>query len=314
MHWNIIYRNFDYFLIGAFPKDKLPGLALLTVSLLCVLLLIRWWLRLRHLPLTVVPPQDRRPVLRRRAANLATPLAVALLLLVILPLFYDRPLYQVARETLLSMDRLGGMLMSVILASLGIFGAFWLGLVVGLLRLSKQRLIRLPALAYIEIIRGVPLVMLIFWFFFLAPTLLGQSVPKFWSTLVAFIVFTSAYIAEIVRAGVQSLPKGQTEAARGSGLSRVQSLTHVILPQALRNMIPSFVNQFVSLTKDTSLASIIGVNELFLSANQVNQRELRAPMEIFLTIALMYFVLCYVLTATSRRMEKHLSKYQARGR
>jgi polar amino acid transport system permease protein len=130
---------------------------------------------------------------------------------------------------------------------------------------------------------------------------------------VAFIVFTSAYIAEIVRAGVIALPKGQTEAARGTGLSHYQTMVHVILPQSLRNMIPSFVNQFVSLTKDTSLAYIIGVNELMRTATQVNNRTLIAPTEIFITIAVLYFIICYVLTATSRRLEKQLSKYQARG-
>jgi polar amino acid transport system permease protein len=91
-------------------------------------------------------------------------------------------------------------------------------------------------------------------------------------------------------------------------------MSYVILPQALRNMIPSFVNQFVSLTKDTSLAYIIGVNELTRTATQVNNRTLNAPTEIFITIAVMYFIVCYVLTSTSRRLEKHLSRYQARDR
>ncbi len=205
------------------------------------------------------------------------------------------------------------MAMSILLALGGIFGAFWVGLVFGLMRLSKKKWIKWPAVVYIEIIRGTPLLMVIFWFYFLAPILLGHTLPEAASALVAFIVFTSAYIAEIVRAGVVALPKGQTEAARGTGLSHTQTMVHVILPQALRNMIPSFVNQFVSLTKDTSLAYIIGVNELTRTATQVNNRTLIAPTEIFITIAVLYFVICYVLTATSRRLEKQLSKYQARG-
>ena len=155
---------------------------------------------------------------------------------------------------------------------MGIFGAFWIGLAAGLMRLSKRWWVKYPAVLYIEIIRGVPLLMLIFWFYFLAPILLGRTLPEFQSALVAFIVFTGAYIAEIVRAGVIALPRGQMEAARGTGLSNAQAMTHVILPQALRNMIPSFVNQFVSLTKDTSLAYIIGVNELTRAATQVNNR------------------------------------------
>jgi polar amino acid transport system permease protein len=205
------------------------------------------------------------------------------------------------------------MAMSILLAIGGVFGAFWLGLLFGLMRLSKKKWIKWPAVFYIEIIRGTPLLMLIFWFYFLAPIVLGHTLPEATSALIAFIVFTGAYIAEIVRAGVLALPKGQTEAARGTGLSHFQTMVHIILPQALRNMIPSFVNQFVSLTKDTSLAYIIGVNELTRTATQVNNRTLIAPTEIFITIAVLYFIICYVLTATSRRLERQLSKYQARG-
>lgn len=230
MHWDIVWNNFDYFLIGAYPQGPLGGIA-----------------------------------------------------------------------------------MSILLALGGIFGAFWIGLVVGLMRLSSKGWFRIPAMIYIEIIRGTPLLMLIFWFYFLAPIALGHTLPEAQSALIAFIVFTSAYIAEIVRAGVLALPRGQMEAARGSGLSHMQAMRYVILPQALRNMIPSFVNQFVSLTKDTSLAYIIGVNELTRAATQVNNRSLIAPTEIFLTIAVLYFIICYALTAASRKLEKQVSKYQARG-
>jgi len=231
MHWDIVWKNFDYFLWGAFPKGPLGGLA-----------------------------------------------------------------------------------MSILMALGGIFGAFWLGLIVGVCRLSKRAWLRLPALIYIEIIRGTPLLMVIFWFYFLAPVIFGKSLPDWQSAIIALIVFTSAYIAEIVRAGVLSLPKGQTEAARGSGLSHFQTMVHVILPQALFNMIPSFVNQFVSLTKDTSLAYIIGVTELTKTATQVNSRTLKAPFEIFITVAVLYFVVCFVLTEFSRRLEARINRYQARGR
>ncbi|MHC1712793.1 MAG: amino acid ABC transporter permease [Solidesulfovibrio sp.] len=231
MHWNVVFNNFEYFLIGGYPKGPLGGLAV-----------------------------------------------------------------------------------TVILAVGGIFGAFWLGLACGLMRIAKKRWLRWPAMVYIEIIRGTPLLMVVFWFYFLAPVLLGKTLPEATSALIALIVFTSAYIAEIVRAGVEALPKGQMEAARGTGLTHFQTMTHIILPQALFNMIPSFVNQFVSLTKDTSLAFIIGVNELTKAATQVNSRSLTAPTEIFITIALLYFVICYCLTELSRRLEKRINRYQARTR
>ncbi len=209
---------------------------------------------------------------------------------------------------------LGGLAMTAILALAGIFGAFWLGLSIGLARIARDRRLRWPAMAYIEVIRGTPLLMVVFWFYFLAPVLLGKTLPEAESAVIALIVFTSAYIAEIVRAGVEALPKGQMEAARGTGLSHAQAMVHVILPQALFNMIPSFVNQFVSLTKDTSLAFIIGVNELTKAATQINNRTLTAPTEIFIAIALLYFVICFCLTELSRRLEKHINRYQARGR
>lgn len=208
---------------------------------------------------------------------------------------------------------LGGIALSILLALGGIFGAFWLGLLFGLMRLSKRWWVKIVSIVYIEVIRGIPLLMLIFWFYFLAPVLIGTTLPEAESALVAFIVFTGAYVAEIVRAGVEALPKGQMEAARASGLNNLQAMTFVILPQALRNMIPSFVNQFVSLTKDTSLAYVIGVVELTRAAVQVNNRTLSAPMEIYLTILIMYFVICYVLTAVSRKLERKMARYQARG-
>ncbi len=209
---------------------------------------------------------------------------------------------------------LGGLALSIVLAAGGIFGAFWIGLVMGLGRLSTRWWVRLPSIVYIEIIRGVPLLLLIFWFYFLGPVAFGHVLPETTSALIAFIVFTGAYVAEIVRAGVLALPRGQMEAARSSGLSHVQAMRYVILPQALRNMIPSFVNQFVSLNKDTSLASIIGVLELTRAADQISNRVLTAPTEIYFTILVLYFIICYVLTATSRRLEKHMSRYQARDR
>jgi len=208
---------------------------------------------------------------------------------------------------------IGGLALSILLAVGGIFFAFWVGILFGLMRLSKRWYVRIPSIVYIEIIRGTPLLLLIFWFYFLAPIVFHRPVPEARSTLVAFTVFTGAYCAEIVRAGIQSIPKGQMEAARSSGLNYTQAMIYIILPQALRNMIPSFVNQFVSLTKDTSLAYIIGVQELTRAATQVNNRTLNAPAEIFLAIAVIYFIICFGLTQTSRYLEKRLS-YKTSGR
>lgn len=208
---------------------------------------------------------------------------------------------------------LGGLALTIFLAVIGIFFAFWFGLALGLMRLSSRSWLRWPAMIYIEVMRGVPLLMVLFWFYFLLPVLLGKQMPEIESAIVAFVMFTAAYIAEIVRAGVLSLPQGQMEAARSSGLSHGQAMLYVILPQALRNMIPSFVNQFVSLTKDTSLAYVLGITELTRASTQIDNRTVTASAELYLTIAIMYFVICWALTSLSRRLEKSTARYKARG-
>jgi polar amino acid transport system permease protein len=153
----------------------------------------------------------------------------------------------------------------------------------------------------------MPLLMVIFWAYFLLPALLGHTVPENWTVIIALTVFTSAYMSQIVRAGIEGVPPGQTEAAISTGLKLWQATLFVVLPQGLRNMIPSFVNQFVSLIKDTSLAYIVGVSELTQIATQVNNRSLVYPTEIFLFIAAVYFVICYLFTGLSRRLEERLA-------
>ena len=207
---------------------------------------------------------------------------------------------------------LGGLALTIYLALIGIFFAFWLGLALGLMRLSTKKIVRWTATIYIEVLRGIPLLMVLFWIYFLLPILANRVMPEIQSAIIAFALFTAAYIAEIVRAGVLSLPNGQMEAARGSGLSHSQAMLYIILPQALRNMIPSFVNQFVSLTKDTSLAYVIGITELTRTATQIDNRTVVASAELYLTIGVMYFVICWALTSLSRKLEKTTSRYKAR--
>jgi His/Glu/Gln/Arg/opine family amino acid ABC transporter permease subunit len=183
---------------------------------------------------------------------------------------------------------------------------FLLGIVVGLCRLSHRPWIHYPAVAYVEFFRGVPLVMVIFWFWFLIPQITGQRLPEYTVALTAFVVFEAAYLGEIVRAGIQSVARGQVEAATATGLSYFRMMRHVILPQAIRNMIPSLVTQFIVLFKDTSLASIIGMMDLTKAAQTVSQREIR-PFEMFLSIAVVYWVCTYSMSRLSRWLEKHMS-------
>ena len=187
---------------------------------------------------------------------------------------------------------------------------FILGTLIGLARLSRARWLSLPATIYVEFFRGVPLVMVIFWFWFIIPTLLGRSLPEYSVALTAFVIFEAAYLAEIVRAGIQSVPRGQVEAATATGLSQAQMMRHVILPQALRNMIPALATQFIVLLKDTSLASIIGYVDLTKAAQIVNNREIR-PFELYLFIAVVYWLCSYTISGYARRLENHPSRHPA---
>lgn len=186
-----------------------------------------------------------------------------------------------------------------------IFG-FILGIFIGLGRLAGSFWVRVPATVYVEFFRSVPLVMVIFWFWFIIPVLLQVPLPEYAVALTAFVVFEAAYLGEIVRAGIQSVPRGQIEAATATGLTHVQTLRHVIMPQALRNMIPALVTQFIVLFKDTSLASIIGYVDLTKAAQIVNNREIR-PFELYLFIAVVYWVCAYGMSRYARSLEHRLT-------
>ena len=180
---------------------------------------------------------------------------------------------------------------------------FVLGIVIGLARLAAAPWIRVPATLYVEFFRGVPLVMVIFWIWFIIPQVLRLPVPEYGVALTAFVIFEAAYFGEIVRAGVQSVARGQVEAARAVGLSGAQSMIYVVLPQALRNMVPSLVTQMIVLFKDTSLASIIGYVDLTKAAQIVNNREIR-PFQLYLFIAVVYWIIAYSMSRVARHFER----------
>ena len=198
---------------------------------------------------------------------------------------------------------LGGLALTMVLACGSVFFSLFGGLALGLLTVAPARWVRWPAEVFVQTLRGVPLLMVIFWFYFFLPVVFGKGFPEIGTVVIALTLFTSAYMAQIVKAGIYAVPRGQWEAGVSSGFSRAQIMRYLVLPQALRNMIPSFVNQLVSLIKDTSLAFIVGVSELTSAANQVNNRTLNYPTEIFLFIALVYFVICFAFTSLSRRLE-----------
>lgn len=206
---------------------------------------------------------------------------------------------------------LGGVALTLYLAVASCILSFFGGLLLGVLSVSQNRVVRYITLALVNLVRGIPLLMVIFWMYFLLPAFLGGSVPESNTVIMALTLFTSAYMAQIVRAGIEGIPKGQTEAAISTGLHPWQAMFYIVLPQGLRNMVPSFVNQFVSLIKDTSLAFIVGVTELTHVATQINNRSMIYPTEIFLFIALIYFIICYAFTSLSRWLEQRLSWHKS---
>lgn len=146
--------------------------------------------------------------------------------------------------------------------------------------------------------------MLIFWLYFLLPVVLGMEIPEITTVICALALITSSYIAHGVKAGILAIGKGQWQAGLSLGFNRWQTLWYIVLPQALRMMVPSFINQWIALIKDTSLAYVVGVGELSFLATQVNNRSMVYPMEVFLFVAFIYFVLCFSLELIANRVGK----------
>ncbi len=191
-----------------------------------------------------------------------------------------------------------------------IFGIF-IGLFAGLARISENPALKWGAISYIELIRGSPLLVQIFiWYFVLGTlinTLLAQEgihqVPPLWFGVAALATFTGAYVAEMVRAGIQSISRGQTEASRSLGMTYVQSMVHVILPQALRRIIPPLAGQFISLIKDSSLLGIIAIRELTKATREVVTTSLQ-PFELWFVCAILYLVLTFSLSMLLQYVER----------
>ena len=207
---------------------------------------------------------------------------------------------------------LGGLSMSLIMALICITASFFIGLVVGIGRSAKNKVARIPCIFYIELIRGNPLIMVIFWVYFFVPPMLKIQLDVFWSAVVAMTIFFGAYIAEIVRGGIENIPPGQVEAAKSTGLGYLQTMRWIVLPQALKQMLPAIVGLFIAAFKDTSLAYIIGVMELTTAAYSINNRLMLYPFEIYTTIAVLYFICCYVLSQYAKRLERKLNPERMR--
>ncbi len=197
-----------------------------------------------------------------------------------------------------------GLLMTLKLSVVSLVIAMVIGLVGGLARISSNPLLRNLTITYVELVRGTPLLVQIFIFYFFIGTIL--ELDRFTAGVAALAVFTGAYIVEIVRAGIQSIPPGQMEAARSLGMSYPQAMVYVILPQAFKRTLPPLAGQFINLIKDSSLVSVIAITDLTKAGREVVSATF-APFEVWFTVALLYLVLTGGLSWLIQRLEKRLS-------
>ncbi|QJB57531.1 amino acid ABC transporter permease [Pseudodesulfovibrio sp. zrk46] len=208
---------------------------------------------------------------------------------------------------------LGGLAGALLMAVISISGSFVIGLLVGMGRTARNRVFRIPCTLYIELVRAIPLILVIFWFYTVVLDIIFKiELHAFWAATIAMTFFFAAYIAETVRGGIENIPPGQVEAAKASGLTYLQTMRKIVLPQALKQMLPALVGMFIAAFKDTSLAYIIGVMELTRAAYAINNRIMVHPFEIYTTIAVMYFVFSYFMSLYAKRLERKLSPENVR--
>jgi glutamate/aspartate transport system permease protein len=201
---------------------------------------------------------------------------------------------------------LKGLFFSVQLTLIAMIGGIALGTVLALMRLSGKKWLVIPAAFYVNTLRSIPLVMVILWFFLLIPMLIGKPMGAELSAIITFTVFEAAYYSEIMRAGIQSVPKGQVYAGYAMGMSYRQTMQLVVLPQAFRNMLPVLLTQTIILFQDTSLVYAIGAYDL-LKGFEVAGKNFNRPVETYLVAALVYFVICFSLSMLVRRLQKKIA-------
>jgi glutamate/aspartate transport system permease protein len=197
---------------------------------------------------------------------------------------------------------LKGLLFSVQLTVIATVGGIVVGTLLALMRLSGKPALVYPATFYINTMRSIPLVMVILWFFLLIPMLIGKPIGADLSATITFIAFEAAFFAEIVRAGIQSVPKGQAYAGEALGMSYGQNMRLVVLPQAFRNMIPVFMTQTIILFQDTSLVYAIGAYDL-LKGFEIAGKNYGRPIETYILAAVTYFVICFSLSKAVRAIQ-----------
>ena len=201
---------------------------------------------------------------------------------------------------------LKGLYFSVTLTVVATLGGVLLGTVLALMRLSGKRWLSAPAVFYVNGMRSIPLVMVILWFFLLMPALIGRPIGAEVSAFITFIAFEAAYFSEIMRAGIQSVSRGQVSAGQAMGMTYGQNMQFVILPQAFRNMLPVLLTQTIILFQDTSLVYAIGAYDM-LKGFEVAGKNYGRPIEAYLAAAVVYFVMCFALSWMVKRLHRKIA-------
>ncbi|MDR0217262.1 MAG: amino acid ABC transporter permease [Comamonas sp.] len=201
---------------------------------------------------------------------------------------------------------LKGLMFSITLTVVATLGGVFFGTLLALMRLSGNRWLAAPATIYVNGMRSIPLVMVILWFFLLVPLVIGRPIGAELSAVITFVAFEAAYFSEIMRAGIQSIPRGQVFAGQALGMSYGQNMRLVVLPQAFRNMLPVLLTQTIILFQDTSLVYAIGAYDM-LKGFEVAGKNYGRPMEAYIAAAVAYFVLCYALSWLVKRLHKKIA-------
>ena len=201
---------------------------------------------------------------------------------------------------------LKGLIFSVQLTFFATLGGIFFGTVLALLRLSKSPLLSVPASWYVNLMRSIPLVMVILWFFLLMPSIIGLSIGAELSAYITFIAFEAAFFCEIIRAGINSVSQGQNNAAFALGMTYRQNMSLIILPQAFRNMIPVLMTQTIILFQDTSLVYAIGAYDL-LKGFEVSGKNYGRPIESYLLAAVVYFLICFTLSTVVKKIQARVA-------
>jgi len=199
------------------------------------------------------------------------------------------------------------MRLTLVLTALAIFGGLALGTMLAIAQISPIRILSRLATLYVDLFRSIPLILAVFWFYFLVPLLLGHPVGPFFSVLAGFVFFEGAYFAEIVRAGLQSVRRGQIAAALATGLTGAQALRYVVLPQAFRNMLPVLLTRGIVIFQDTALAFVVGLTDFMTSVSIVADRDGR-PVELYLFAAAVYLVFSLIAEMGVRWTQSSLAR------